>query len=246
MGQLTQPYGTSQSFDDFALKNTDIILKKLLSVLTFTMLATSANAQISYDYFEAGYEKVTFEPFKLMDADTQLVFDSLDGDGPIFEGSFSFGRNYFAYADFDFTSMNIGGDLGSVLGIDLSGDSAIDLSTQVLGVGYHTDGDRQFVAKAAFLRREIDSEFWKVATLGYVIELGGRGLLNDNFEWEANVDYTDYDGGDDGADGDGEMFGVSAALRYHFGNNFSTDLSASTTKDDVTYGLNFRFNFSRK
>jgi len=232
-------------------------MKDLMSILTLTMLATSANAQISYDYIEAGYEKVTFEPFKLMDENYNLVFNPLDGDGPIFEGSFSFGGNYFAYADFDFTSMSLGRDLGaalgdllatrlSLLGIVLSADPVIDLSTQVLGVGYHTDGDTQFVAKGAFLRRSIDSEFWKVATIGYVIELGGRGLLSDHFEWEANVDYSDYDGGDDGADGSGEMFGVSTALRYHFGNNFSTDFSASATEDEVTYGLNFRFNFSRK
>ena len=226
-------------------------MKNLVSILTLTVLATSANAQIRYDYFEAGYEKVTFDPFELTDADTELVFNDLDGDGPVFEGSFSFGGNYFAYADFDFISMDLNRGFGTALGnifsdLDLSDDLVIDLSTQMLGVGYHTDGDRQFVAKAAFLRRAIDSEFWKVATLGYVIELGGRGLLNDNFEWEANVDYTDYDGGDDGDDGSGEMLGVSAALRYHFGNNFSTDFSASTTKDEVTYGLNFRFNFSRQ
>ena len=111
----------------------------------------------------------------------------------------------------------------------------------MLGVGYHTDGDRQFVAKAAFLRRQIDSDFFKEATIGYVIDLGGRGLLNDNFEWEASVDYSDFDAGDDPS---GEI-GVNTALRYHFGNNFSTDLSASAADDVVTYGLNFRFNFSR-
>lgn len=226
-------------------------MKNLMSILTLTVLATSADAQISYDYFEAGYEKVTFDPFELTDPSTRLVFDSLDGDGLVFEGSFSFGGNYFAYADFDFSSMDLDRDTGIALGnifpdLNISVEPVIDLSTQVLGFGYHTDGDTQFVAKAAFLRRAIDSEFWKVATLGYVIELGGRGLLNDHFEWEANVDYTDYDGGDDGADGSGEMFGANTALRYHFGNNFSTDFSASTTKDEVTYGLNFRFNFSRK
>jgi hypothetical protein len=54
------------------------------------MLATSANAQISYDYLEAGYEKATFEPFELTDPNTKLVFTDLDGDGPIFEGALSF------------------------------------------------------------------------------------------------------------------------------------------------------------
>ena len=221
-------------------------MKDLLSIFTLTMLATSAHAQISYDYIEAGYKKVTIDTFEIIDDNTELVFKDLDGDGPIFEGSFSFGGNYFAYADFDFTSLDLGSDLGIALevalGIDLSVDPAIDLGTQVLGVGYHTDGDRQFVAKAALLRREIDTEFWKEATIGYVIELGGRGLLSDNFEWEANVDYTDFDAGNGGS---GEA-GLNAAIRYHFGNNFSTGFSASTAEDQVAYGLNFRFNFSRQ
>jgi len=64
-------------------------------------------------------------------------------------------------------------------------------------------------------------------------------LINNNFEWEANVDYTDA-----GGDSSGEV-GVNGALRYHFGNNFSTDLFASTADDVVTYGVNFRLNFDR-
>jgi hypothetical protein len=220
-------------------------MKRLVSILTLTMLATSAYAQISYDYFEAGYKKVTFDTLEFSEDNVNARFKDLDGDGLIFEGSFSFGGNYFAYADFDFASIDLGSDLSSAidsaLDIDISADSVIDLSTQVLGVGYHTDGDRQFVAKVGFARGETDSEFLKLATLGYVIELGGRGLINDNFEWEANIDITDFDAND----GPSAEIGANTALRYHFGNNFSTGLSASTTKDDVTYGLNFRFNFSR-
>ena len=214
-------------------------MKNLMSILILTMFATSANAEISYDYIEAGYEKVTIDNLELTSENFKLVIDDLDGDGLVFKGSFSFAGNYFAYADFDFSGF----DFGSFdLGMDLIVDPVIDLSTQVLGVGYHTDGDRQFVAKAAFLRKEIDSIFFKEATIGYVIELGGRGLLNDNFEWEASVDYADFDAGD----GPGGEIGVNTALRYHFGNNFSTGLSASAADDVVTYGLNFRFNFSRQ
>ena len=91
VGQLTQPCGTSQSFEGLTIKNKEIILKNLMSILILTVLATSANAQISYDYFEAGYEKVTFEPFELADPNNKLVLNPLDGDGPVFEGSFSFG-----------------------------------------------------------------------------------------------------------------------------------------------------------
>ena len=220
-------------------------MKKLMSILTLTVLATSANAQISYDYFEVGYEKVTFDTLEFNEDNVNVRFKDLDGDGLNFEGSFSFGGNYFAYADFDFTSIDLGSDLSSALDIaldiDIGADSVIDLRSQVLGVGYHTDGDRQFVAKVAFARGETDAEFLKLATLGYVIELGGRGLLNDNFEWEANIDLTDFDAND----GPSGKVGANAALRYHFGNNFSTDFSASTAEDVVAYGLNIRFNFSR-
>jgi hypothetical protein len=214
-------------------------MKNLMSILTLTMLSTGANAQISYDYIETGYEKVTIDNFELSGDNNILIFGDVDGDGLVFEGSFSFGENYFAYADFDFSSLDLASfDLGNNQFVD----PVIDLNTQVLGVGYHSDGGRQFVAKAAFLRREFDSDFFKVATLGYVVELGGRGLINDDFEWEANLDYTDPDAND----GPSGKLGVSTSLRYHFGNNFSTDFSASTADDGVTYGLNFRFNFSRQ
>ena len=201
------------------------------------MLAASANAQISYDYIDAGYKQVKFNVLELTSDNLRLVRDNFYADGFVLEGSFSFGGNYFAYADFDFLSVDFASfDLGVISAVD----PVVDLSTQVLGVGYHTDGDRQFVAKAAFLRQEIDSKFWKEATIGYVIELGGRGLHN-NFEWEASIDYTDFDAGDDPS---GEL-GLNTALRYHFGNNFAADLSASAADNVVTYGLNFRFNFSR-
>ena len=208
------------------------------------MLATTANADISYDYLEVGYEKVTIDGIESADGLIGLNFDDLDGDGLVFEGSFSFAENYFAYADFDFTSFDLSNnavDFLNSLGTNLNIGPSVDLSTQVLGVGYHTDGDTQFVAKAGFLRQDIDSGFIVEGAIGYVVELGGRGLLGNNFEWEANLDYTDPDAND----GPSGKIGVNTSLRYHFGNNFSTDFSAATMDDGVTYGLNLRYNFSR-
>ncbi len=215
-------------------------MKILVSILSLTVLATTANAQISYDYVEAGYEKMSLNSFELASDNLEVTaVDDLDGGGFVFEGSFSFGEKYFAFADFDFSRVDFPSfDLGN----DQFVDPAIDLRTQILGMGYHTTGRKQFVAKVAFLRNDIDSVFFKEATIGYAIDLGGRGLLNNNFEWEASVEYTDVDAGDDNS---GET-GVNTALRYHLGNNFSTALQASTGNDVVTYGLNFRFNFSRQ
>ena len=61
--------------------------------------------------------------------------------------------------------------------------------------------------------------FWKEATLGYAIELGGRGLLSDSFEWEANIDYIDFDA-NDGPSGE---LGVNAALHDHVENTGKTE-----------------------
>ena len=204
-------------------------MKKLFSIIGLATFATNANAEISYDYIDVGYKKASIDTLQLIDDNNQLIFGDIDGDGPAFEGSFSFAQNYFAFAHFDFAR------------IELDSDLSFDLNTQLLGVGYHTDGDRQLVAKVGLLRREIDSNFWKEATLGYSAQLGGRGLLTDKFEWEANLEYSDFDANE----GDGGDLGINAALRFHFDDNFSTDFSTSTDDDEVALGLNFRFNFSR-
>lgn len=210
------------------------------------MFATATNADISYDYIEIGYEKVTIDSFESADDLIRLSFDNKkDGDGFSFEGSFSFADNYFAYADFDnirFDLSNDEVDTLNSLGTDLNVGSSIDRNTQEIGVGYHTDGNNQFVAKAAFLRQAIDAKnLIKEGAIGYSLEFGGRGLLSNNFEWEANLEYTDPDAND----GPSAEIGVNTSLRYHFENNFSTDFSASTADGDVTYGLNLRYNFGR-
>lgn len=207
-------------------------------VLTLALLTTSADAEISYDYVAAGFNNASFDSFEFAADNLLLAVGDLDAEGYALEGSYSFGGNYFAYTDLNFSSFSLPDfDLGNERFVSPD----VDLSTQVVGGGYHSDGDQQFVAKVAFLRRSVDAVFFKEATLGYVIDLGGRGLINENFEWEASVDFTDFDAGDDPK---GQL-GVNAALRYHFGKSFSTDVSASTTEDVVRYGLNFRLNFAR-
>ncbi len=216
-------------------------MRFLVGTLFLIIIATNSNAQISYDYVEVGYKSLEFDPFELTGESAELAFGNLTGDGVRLEGSFSFGAHYFAFAEFDFTDLDLGFELSTALDVNLNAESVIERNIQSFGVGYHTLGRKQFVASAAFLRQDIDSGFFKEATLGYVLELGGRGLLGKNAEWETNVNYTDFDAGNDSG---GEP-GVNAAFRYHFGNRFSTDLSATTSGDEVTYGLNFRFNFSR-
>ena len=180
---------------------------------------------------------------KSANTDFELQFDDIDGHGLVFEGSYSFADNYFVYADFDFTSIDLSSnvvdflnDIGSI-----NIDPDVVLNTQVLGLGFHTDGDTQFVTKAGILRQKIDANFLKEGTFGYDVEIGGRGLFSNNFEWEANLNYFDPDSNE----GESGEIGANASLRYHFSNNFSTDFSTSIKDDETTFGLNLRYNFSR-
>ena len=225
------------------ITNKEQLIKTLFSILSFALLSTSTNADINYDYFEIGYENTKLSNLESANTDFELKFNDINVHGLGFEGSYSLGESYFVYADFDFTNFNLSSDIVDFL--DDAGSVNVDpdivLNTQVLGLGFHTDGDTQFVTKAGILRQKIDSNFLKEGTFGYDIELGGRGLFSNNFEWEANINYFDPDLNK----GDSGDIGVNTSLRYHFSNNFSTDFSISKKDDELALGLNLRFNLSQ-
>jgi len=218
-------------------------MKNIISILVLTIATTNINADISYDYLEIGYKNTGIDSLESANTDFLLRFNEKDLNGPTFEGSFSFGENYFAYFDFDFGDFNIGTDITDFLdGIGFENpDPNVQLDTQVFGLGYHTTGDTQFVAKLGMLRQEIDANFIKEGAIGYDLELGGRGLFGNNFEWEANLNYFDPDANE----GDSGKLGANASLRYHFNDKFSTDISTSSRDGDTAIGVNFRFNFGR-
>ena len=217
-------------------------MKKIISFLYLALFTLNINADISYDYFEFGYERLNVDSLKSANTDFKLNFDDIDGNGLVFEGSYSLSKNYFVYADFDFTSFDLDGDVVDFIN-DLGNTNnlpKVDRNTQVLGLGFHSDGNTQFVVKTGILRQKIDSTFLKEGTFGYHLELGGRGLFSDSLEWEANLNMYDPDL-NKGAGGD---LGANASLRYHFNERFSTDFATSVKDGQATFGLNFRFNFS--
>jgi len=219
-------------------------VKNIVCFVVLSFLHVYATAQTSYDYFEIGYENVRIEKLDSANANFRLSFDQISGYGRGFEGSYSIGESYFVFADFDFTSFDLDSNVVEFLnGNGSTGSSSIgssvSLSTQVLGVGYHTDGDRQFVAKGALLRRDVNSDFLKEASIGYIAELGFRVLIRKNIEWEVNLGYADPDTND----GPSGKLGGNTSIRYHFSNNFSTDIATSNEKDEKTYSLNLRYNF---
>ncbi|MRX26593.1 hypothetical protein [Kangiella sp. HZ709] len=220
-------------------------MKKVINISALALVLISLPSKskdISYDYFEFGYEFISVGEFESASGEVRLKFPDRSSQGLVLEWSNSLDDNYFIYADFDFTNLNLGTDIANFLA-DLGNVSSISpdvtINTQVFGLGFHTQGDMQFVSKLGVLRQKIDSDFVKEGTFGYELELGGRGLFTNNLEWEANLVYFDPDL-NMGASG---KLGANASLRYHFNSNFSTDVTTSFKENETTYGLNFRYNF---
>ncbi len=206
-----------------------------MSISILALSSTVVADEVSYDYLELGYSYSRVSEFETGSDALRFVFDDKTRQGLAFEGSFSFADNYFTYIDFDFSSL----DLGENIGDFLNSDPKVNIDTQVFGLGFHTRGQTQFVSKFGVLRQNIDSAFLKEATFGYEAELGGRGFLTDNLEWESNLNFSDPDLN---AGSSGKL-GVNASLRYHVTNSFATDFTASFKEGEKTYSLNFRYNF---
>jgi len=215
-------------------------VKKFVYLFALASLPIYADSEISYDYIEAGYRQIGIEKLNSANTNFSLRFDEISGDAPVFEGSISIGKNRFIYADLDFSSFMLDSEVVEFLSdFEPDVESAVRINSQALGLGYHTAGNRQWVVKGALLRRDVSSSFLKEASIGFEIELGFRFLFNNNIEWEATVGYADPDGND----GPSGTWGGNSSIRYHFSNNISTDISASTEQEQKTYGLNVRYNF---
>jgi len=215
-------------------------MKKWIGFLALIALPVYADSKPSYDYVELGYEQVIIDTVDSANSGFRLKFDEVTGDGIGFEGSFSFWENYFAFADFGVASFNLGSDVASFLEeLGPATGSAISIGTQLLGVGYHTNGHKQLVVKAASLRQEIDSNFLKEATFGYDFELGFRFLHSNDFEFEASLSYTDPDF-NEGPSGD---VSGRARVRYHLLDNLALGLTASNKINARAFSLNLRYKF---
>jgi len=215
-------------------------VKHLASLLALSLAPAYGHAEIRYDYLEFGYERVTIEGLDSANTDFQLRFDDVTDHGLGFEGSYSFGTNTFVFADFSVAEFDLGNDVVSFLQeFDFNADPNVTLSTQALGIGYHTLGSRQLVLKVASLRQEIGSNFLKEATFGYEVGLGFRMMIRHNIEWEAGITYVDPDF-NEGATG---QFAGSTDLRYYLSQQLAAGLTATNKHHATRIGLDIRYQF---
>lgn len=188
----------------------------ILGLLLFAMPVFAAD--ISYNYVEAGYQKID------IDDDLSGGFDT-DGDGFGIAGSFELNENWFMNASYS----------------DASFDFGIDLTQLSIGGGYHaplTDSS-DFFATLSWVRAEVSADgFGSADEDGYAAEIGVRGMIGERVELNGSIGYVDLGDG-----GDGTSFG--AGVLYNFTDTVAAGFSLDLDEDVTAYGIGLRMYFGR-
>lgn len=132
-------------------------------------------------------------------------------DGFQLGGSFEVGSNFHVLADF----------------VSLDGLDGYDV-----GFGYHTDGEVSFYAELAYLSFDPDIGG---SLDGYGLEVGARGMLTPQLEWQAGVGYEDLDVADETS--------LGLGLRYHLNEDSALGLEVGFGDDTTSWGLGYRYSF---
>lgn len=146
-----------------------------IACVSLAALAAPALAEgPSYNYIEAGYERVEIDD----------AFGDVDGDGFGIGGSFEIGDQWqviasYGSADFDFD---------------------VDLDQLVIGGGFHSpvSDNVDVVANLVYVRLDASAFGFSVDDDGFGASIGLRGMAAPQVELEGYVDYIDLDdSGDD-------------------------------------------------
>lgn len=165
------------------------IAKALLGGLVLAatpFLATAADNDMSYRYFQIGY----------LETDIDVFDETADGFGT--RGSFGFAENFFVFTEFNAQEI-------SVLGFD------VDVDQLAIGLGGHypLNENIDLVGRIGAAEIDIDNV---LDESGYLVAAGLRGQAGDNVELEFSVVHQDL--GDDQIDLSDTGFEVMA--RYYF------------------------------
>jgi len=177
-------------------------------VLAAAPLAAMADG-MSYSYVEADYVDIDID-------------DAPSGDGFGLRGSVGFLDNLFVFVDYTDASVSI-----------------VDIETIAVGVGGHYPLGSNFDAVGRIGYAEADlsaSGFGSVGDDGYLLSLGLRGQVAQQFELEGNVIYTDFsDGGDETA--------FEVVGRWNFTDMFSAGLAYRVGDDVNTFYAGVRLSW---
>lgn len=184
-----------------------ILLPLALSTLLAASIAQANNNQsqtkFDYSYVDIGY----------VNGD----YDSYDVDGLSVRGSYAFHDQFFAQASIK----------------SLNGESAADLDTKSIGLGYRMPLNAQtdFFATVNF----VDHEFGRYDDSGLAVDAGVRFAATGNIELEASLVYESVT--------DDNEFGLTVAGLYEFNHAVSGGVKISAIGEYDAIELFARLHF---
>ncbi len=174
-------------------------MKSLLVLVPVFGLTGAIHAdELSYTYGEAGYARVMGETGDV----------DFDGGGIGLSGSFAFTESLFAIASYGHTKVDFN-----------HSDVDADFDSYQVGVGAHLPLQDNLDVVGTLSWVKVDAEDAGNDN-GLNVGLGLRGMVTEQVEWGAGIDYTDIDD-----EGD---YGFNVSGRYHFTPAFSVGLAVST------------------
>jgi hypothetical protein len=163
-------------------------------------------------------------------ADLAYVTTDIDGvdeelDGLALRGSLEVSDQAFIFGSYTDQSADMFG-------------TNVDLTTFTLGGGYawSLSDSADLYGRLAYVNTEVEALGQSVDDDGFLLGVGLRGRVAQQFELEGAVNFTDYaDGGNDTS--------LGAAARWFFTEQFSAFAEGDFGDDVSSYGLGMRWNF---
>ena len=194
---------------------------KLLSATVAATLAlplvAAAGDNVSYSYADLAY----------VTTDIDGVDEDLDGFA--LRGSFEITDQAFLFGTYTDQSADAGG-------------ASVDYSTLMLGGGYawSLSDNADLYGKLGYATREVEVDvpgFGSVSADddGFMLWMGLRGRVSQQFELEGSVNYYDFDSGNDTS--------LGAAARWFFTDQLSAFAEGDFGDDVSTYGIGMRWTF---
>lgn len=180
-----------------------------------------------YSYVEAGWQNTELE-------DDGTFGDDLDGDGLFLGASFAVTDMLHIFASYGDSDLDL-----NVLGFDVN----VGYSTLAAGAGMNFDISEtvDFVGQLAYVDAEVDVSVPGFGSAsedesGYGLGVGVRGMVTEDFELNAWVNYVDL--GDDASDTAFSFGGV-----YSFTPVFALQAVFSFGDDVNSFGVGARLSF---